>query len=99
MLEIANARALIRETARLAVCREIALLIVDQSLTLNEASGRAVEDPSLYETFLKARWNTHSVEPPLPGTVAAWFRDLRVTPEQIVRHLRAKPQGVARQVL
>lgn len=88
MLETPHSRALIRDKARLAVCREIALLMVDQSLTLNEAAGRVVTEPSLYETFLNARWNTHSIEPPLPSTVAAWFRDLRVTPEQIVQHLR-----------
>lgn len=88
MHECARSRAVIREIARLLVCREVAVVMVDQSLSLNEASGRVVEDPSLYDTFLKARWNTHRGEPPLPGTVAAWFRDLRVTPEQIVRHLR-----------
>ncbi|RWC00608.1 MAG: hypothetical protein EOQ56_15130 [Mesorhizobium sp.] len=90
MPETAHFRAVIREKARLAVCREIALLMVDQSLTLNEAAGRVVKEPSLNETFLNARWNAHSIEPPLPGTVATWFRDLRVTPEQIVRHLRPK---------
>lgn len=88
MRENAEYRALTRDRARLAVCRQIALLMVDQLLTLNEASSRVVIDPSFYETFLNARWNTHIVKPPLPSTVAAWFRDLRVTPEQIVQHLR-----------